>query len=147
MRSLKPHKTLNSSLSNKLERDMELKPIGYILVLIREDECNDIKDIIATVVDVAEAKAMVEAIIGPLIVILVGVPLPQQGADEIRRDIMECISQQVGSKVSIIHGATTCPVGIVGTEARKEYTAFIPGYSDILKCLVSMEPGKIEEWK
>lgn len=124
---------------------LELKSLDYAVILITEEECNKIQDTIARVVGIAEAEAMVESIVGPLIVILVGVPLPTQGTDKIRRSIVERIRAEVGPKVSIVHGAATCPVGIVGTQTRKAYTAFIPGYQGILKDLASMRAGTIEE--
>ncbi len=122
------------------------KPIGYILIFIDSEDSQDIQDAIASIVDIGEQEAMIEDIAGSLIRILIGVPLPRTEPDKAIQKTVRRLVSIIGPKVSIIYGTTSCPVGIVGTEKRKSYTALIPKYRQILQRLVSMPVGTVEEW-
>ena len=125
---------------------MELseKYINYVLILVR-DHSKQPQNIRDTVNIIQEHNGMIESITGTLITVYFNVPVEQPNSEKMRMDLVKELSEKKGRDLSIIHGACECPVGTVGNENRKAYTALLPHYKSKLSKLSSMEFGQVLE--
>lgn len=124
--------------------DLSAKYLNFILILVRDDskQPQNIRD---TVNIIQEHDGMIESITSTLITAYFGVPLEQPNSEQMRIDLVKELSEKKGRDLSIIHGACECPVGTVGNENRKAYTALLPDYKSKLRQLSSMEFGQVLE--
>ncbi len=124
------------------------KEIDYAFILVSESSIESVPQIIKAVLDIAEKhEGMVESITGPLIIVLLGIPQPQDNAQKRRHALVVDLHESLGASISIVHGNTKCLVGTVGNKNRSTITALIPNYKEKLKLLSNMEYGQQLEIK
>jgi hypothetical protein len=118
--------------------------VNFLLVLVRQDsrQAETIRQVVRIV---QERQAMIDSITGTLITIHVGVRIDEPNAKQMREDLIIRLTESLGSDLAIIHGECDCPVGIVGTEDRANYTALLPEYRTTLGELVSLDFGQVKE--
>jgi len=135
---------IDSILQNHGLIDLRLKYINFILILVRDDsrQSQNIREALNII---QEHHGMIESITSTLVTVYFGVPLEQPNSKELRIGLVKELSERMGPDLAFIHGACECPVGNVGNENRKAYTALIPGYKSKLSKLSTMEFGQILE--
>jgi hypothetical protein len=137
-------KILNDSLTPNGQP--EIKHIGFILILVKEDQLFIFKETVIKVLDVInEHEAMIECVVGAFISVLVSTSAESSNATKIRQDIVNNLSTQLGYYLAILHGECDCAIELIGNEKRFSYTAVIPDYKSKLFKLSSLEYGSIEE--
>ncbi len=124
--------------------ELRITTIDYLLILVREDS-NLPRRIFKAVSIIQEFDGMIESITSTLITVYFNVPLIQPDSNQLRNDLVNRLSETVGSDISILHGTCECQVGNVGNEKRKAYTALLPDYKSKLSKLSSMEFGESQE--
>jgi hypothetical protein len=128
------------------QEDLELtiKHVNFLLVMVRQDP-RQAKTIRQVVRIVQEEQAMIQSITNTLITVYCGVPIHEPSAGKMREDLVIKLTESLGSDLAIVHGECDCPVGIVGTEDRANYTALLPEYQTKLAGLLSLDFGQVKE--
>lgn len=142
------HNVIDNMLSDSLTLNSqpEIKHIGFILILVKEEQSITFRNTVTKVLGIVqEHNVMIECITGTFISVLVGVPLELPDTGKVRHNILDKLSNQLGAHLAILHGECDCAVEIVGNEKRFSYTAILPDYKSKLRRLASLDYGKIEE--
>jgi len=116
---------------------LNLMHVDFVLILINQDseETTTINNVISIV---NAHDGMIESITCTLITVYFGVPEKQHNKKQLRLCLVDKLTEKLGKNLSIIHGECECPVGIVGNEDRKAYTALLPDYKIKLMELSSL---------
>lgn len=70
-------------------------------------------------------------------------PLYQENAAQNRINLVNDLSENLRSNISILHGEAEWFVGTYGCKERLSYIAMIPDYKSKLNCLSSIAFGEI----
>jgi hypothetical protein len=125
---------------------LETKQIEFAMVLVDGRDPHECSSIIYKSIDIiTKYEGMVASIVGPFILVLFGVPVPQPEARSKRKELVKALSEAIGEKASIVHGHAECLVGTLGGESRLGYTALIPGFKEILGRLANSDYGGVLE--
>lgn len=114
--------------------------IDYVLLLLSNH-----KAIGKAISIINSHDCMIESITGTLITVLIGAPIPNPKSDQIREQLVDHVAAKLASEAVVLHGGCSCPVGTVGNEQRKSYTAIIPEYKTKLRQLATAEFGEVVE--
>jgi hypothetical protein len=125
---------------------LETKQIDFAIVLVDDRDPNECSSIIYKAIGIINKyEGMVDSIVGPFILVLFGVPVPQPEARSKRKELVKALSEAIGEEASIVHGHSECLVGTLGGESRMSYTALIPGFKEILGRLANLDYGSVLE--
>lgn len=137
-------KKLDLILTSQNHTELIPMHVDFVLILISQDSdpSQPIHDVSNTI---QEHDGMIESMTSTLITVYFGVPDKQPNSKRMRIGLVGDLLEKFGANLSIIHGACECPVGSIGNEKRKAYTALLPDYKAKLRELSGLPFGQTKE--
>lgn len=128
------------------EPEPQNRTLDFVLVLMRDSDTPKTAELLKQVMQVmVEHKCMIETVSGSYIRCWYGGPAPEENGQERRAELVCCLKERFTDEIKIVHGRRESLLGIFGCDSRAAYTAIIPGYSDAIRELASLDFGQVVE--
>ena len=142
---------LSPALLEALEKDLaplstnlQSRTIDFILLQVRDMPTEGIQNILSPVLDALIDSHATISQVWPLTMGYFGIPV-ETPTDENRSKRHAAILALVaasGPDVRMLHGATECLFGNIGSSGRCDYNVLLPHFSDLISILLGMDFGQ-----